>query len=99
MTSKAVAIPYIIALVLGIGVLGLVGYWLFGSGGKLGGEALSLQCNNQKLIFCQGGGWKSGCGAQPTSAECTQLFGISGGSSVTAEPSSIERVVRRQPNR
>ncbi len=94
--SKAVAVPYIIALVLGIAVLGLVGYWLFFSGGKFGGEALSVQCNSQKLIFCQGGGWKSECGTQPTSAECTQLVGISGGGSVMTEPSSTERVIRRR---
>ena len=94
MNSKAVAVPYIIALVLGIGVLGLVGYWLFTSGGKFGGEALSAQCNSQKLIFCQGGGWKSECGAQPSQTECSQLVGSSGGSSVTTE--TTERVIRRR---
>ena len=92
--SKAVAVPYIIALVLGIGVLGLVGYWLFTSGGKFGGEALSAQCNIQKLIFCQGGGWKSECGSQPSQTECSQLVGSSSGTSVTAE--ITERVIRRR---
>lgn len=92
--SKAIAVPYIIALVLGIGVIGLVGYWFFSTGGKFGGAALSVECNNQKLIFCQGGEWKSECGTQPSKSECSQLFGISGGSSVTTE--TTERVIRRR---
>lgn len=54
--SKAVAVPYIIALVLGVGVLSLAGYWFF-SGGKFSGEALSemsgYTCESQGRTICQ----------------------------------------------
>lgn len=75
---KAIAVPYIIAILLGVAVIGLVGYWLFFSGGKFSGESLSLECNNQKLIFCQGGSWNEKCG-DSSKIDCNQILGISGG--------------------
>lgn len=49
---KAVAVPYIIAILLGVGVIGLVGYWLFVSGGEFGGEATETSCRNDYLKWC-----------------------------------------------
>lgn len=42
--KKGVAIPYIIAIILGVAVIGLVGYWLFFSGGQLGKGVATQQC-------------------------------------------------------
>ncbi|MBI1978658.1 MAG: hypothetical protein HYS62_01190 [Candidatus Aenigmarchaeota archaeon] len=50
---KAVAVPYIIAILLGVGVIGLVGYWLFVSGGQFGGGAAAQQCRSDFLQACQ----------------------------------------------
>ncbi|MBI2547558.1 MAG: hypothetical protein HYW23_03880 [Candidatus Aenigmarchaeota archaeon] len=50
--KKAVAVPYIIAIVLGIVVIGLIGYWLFFSGGILGTNASETRCNSDVLNFC-----------------------------------------------
>ncbi len=55
---KAVAVPYIIAILLGVGVIGLVGYWLFISGGQFGGGAAAQQCRSDFLQTCQR--WASG---------------------------------------
>ncbi|MBI2005163.1 MAG: hypothetical protein HYS80_00160 [Candidatus Aenigmarchaeota archaeon] len=55
---KAVAVPYIIAILLGVGVIGLVGYWLFVSGGQFGGGAASQQCRTDFLQTCQS--WAAG---------------------------------------
>ena len=49
---KAVAIPYIIAILLGVGVIGLIGYWLFVSGGQFGGSAGTQQCRDAQLQYC-----------------------------------------------
>lgn len=32
---KGVAVPYIIAILLGVAVIGFIGYWLFFAGGRL----------------------------------------------------------------
>lgn len=49
---KAVAVPYIIAILLGVGVIGLVGYWLFVSGGQFGAGATEQNCRNALLNMC-----------------------------------------------
>jgi hypothetical protein len=49
---KAVAIPYIIALILGIVVVGVIGYWLFVVGGTGPGQASVTQCNAKKTTWC-----------------------------------------------
>ena len=51
--KKGVAIPYIIAILLGVAVIGLVGYWLFVSGGKLGGGVTRASCESDQLKYCQ----------------------------------------------
>src|SRR3990172_7100789 len=49
---KAVAVPYIIAILLGIAVIGLVGYWFFVSTGRLGGAATLTDCQNKEVQYC-----------------------------------------------
>lgn len=50
---KAVAIPYIIAILLGVGVIGLVGYWFFVSGGQFGTGVANQQCRTDFQQSCQ----------------------------------------------
>ena len=49
---RAVAVPYIIALILGVAVIGLVGYWFASSGGKFGGQSAKTICDNKFLQWC-----------------------------------------------
>lgn len=49
---RAVAVPYIIALVLGVAVIGLVGYWFATTGGKFGGQSTKTICENKFLQYC-----------------------------------------------
>ncbi len=49
---KGIAVPYIIAILLGVGVIGLVGYWLFVSGGRLGTTTAENNCKNDLLAIC-----------------------------------------------
>jgi len=49
---KAIAVPYIIAIVLGVGVIGLIGYWLFISGGQFGTGVSANKCDSDALNFC-----------------------------------------------
>ena len=50
--SKGVAIPYIIAVLLGIAVIGIIGYWFFFLGGSLGGEVSSADCQRKLVTYC-----------------------------------------------
>ncbi len=50
--KKGVAVPYIIAILLGVGVIGLIGYWLFASGGQFGEGAATQQCRSDFQIVC-----------------------------------------------
>jgi len=52
MMRKGIAVPYIIAILLGVGVIGLVGYWLFISGGQFGGASSKQQCENKFSLWC-----------------------------------------------
>ena len=50
--KKAVAIPYIIALIIGVIVVAVLGYWFISSGiigNKIGTEA---QCTARKTEYC-----------------------------------------------
>jgi hypothetical protein len=49
---KGVAVPYIIALILGIAVVALVGYWFFVIGGGLPGQAGETQCRAKLSMYC-----------------------------------------------
>lgn len=53
---KAVAIPYVIALVLGVVVIGLLGYWFVNQSSKTIGIGSKTECDVQRFNFCQG--WK-----------------------------------------
>jgi len=48
----AVPVPYIIALILGIIVVGLLAYWFFILGGKIPGITTEQWCNERKFSFC-----------------------------------------------
>jgi len=50
--SKGVAIPYIIAVLLGIAVIGIIGYWFFFLGGSLGGEVSAQDCTRKLVTYC-----------------------------------------------
>jgi len=49
---KAIAVPYIIAILLGVAVIGLIGYWLFVSGGQFGKGATEQSCRSDFLNWC-----------------------------------------------
>ncbi len=51
--AKGVAVPYIIALILGIVVIALLGYWFFVLGGSVGGQSTTQQCNTKVTTWCQ----------------------------------------------
>ena len=51
--KKGVAVPYIIAILLGVAVIGLIGYWLFVSGGKIRQSATLQECRTDALTWCQ----------------------------------------------
>ncbi len=86
---KAVAIPYVIALILGVAVIALIGIWFVTSGGKFGSQSAVTLCDNKFLAFCvtnPSGEWtdftksESGCsGVSHSFNQCSQVFGISGG--------------------
>lgn len=49
---RGVAVPYIIALILGVAVIRLVGYWFTASGGKFSGQSAKTICDNKFLQWC-----------------------------------------------
>ena len=49
---KAVAIPYIIAILLGVAVIGLIGYWLISQGGKAVSTGTSAECQAKQFSYC-----------------------------------------------
>ncbi len=49
---KAVAVPYVIALVLGIIVIGLVGYWFVAQSGKTVGAGTKAECQSKVFSYC-----------------------------------------------
>ena len=52
MSKGAVPIPYIIALLLGIAVVAIIGYWFFVLGGQWGGETNLQTCNTRAYTWC-----------------------------------------------
>jgi len=87
---RGVAVPYIIALILGVAVIGLVGYWFATSGGKFGGQSAKTICDNKFLQWCitTGGSLSafitanSECDGSVSYTGCNQLTGSTG----TAQP-------------
>lgn len=49
---KAVAVPYVIALILGVAVIGLIGIWIATTGGKFGGQSTKTICDNKFVAYC-----------------------------------------------
>jgi len=49
---KAVAVPYVIALILGVAVIALVGIWFVMSGGKFTSGSSKTLCDNKFLQYC-----------------------------------------------
>lgn len=82
---KAVAIPYVIALILGVGIIALVGFWFASSGGKFSGQSSSTYCENKALEYCTKDlvgvtqDVPSECLPNPSKERCQQLVGASGG--------------------
>jgi len=69
MKKGAVPIPYIIALLLGIAVVAILGYWFFVLGGQWGGEVSLQGCRNKALLYCQayqGSGYDEDEDGQPS---------------------------------
>lgn len=68
---KGVAIPYVIALVLGVVIIGLTGFWFITQSGKTVGVGETAQCSSLKFNFCNGfvSEWDSTCGTFPNCAE------------------------------
>ncbi len=52
MRKGAVPIPYIIALLLGIAVVSILGYWFFVLGGQWGMEVTMQRCTSTAMTHC-----------------------------------------------
>lgn len=57
--AKGVAIPYIIALVLGLAVVAVLGYWFFVLSGRLTGAEATTPCDAKQIPYCQA--WQQRC--------------------------------------
>lgn len=58
----AVPVPYIIALLLGIAVVAILGYWFFVLGGEWGGEVTIQRCRTRAHTLCSSwmtAGWST----------------------------------------
>lgn len=49
---KAVAVPYVIALILGVAVIALIGIWFVMSGGKFTTQSLETSCQSKAVQSC-----------------------------------------------
>jgi hypothetical protein len=84
--KKAVAIPYIVAILFGVVVIGLIGYWIFKTVSQGTGSGDLADCQTKELNYCSSwsnsgfdesrrpssvfGGWDS--------KKCNSVLGISG---------------------
>ena len=50
--KKGVAIPYIIALIIGVIVVAVLAYWFISSGGKGSNIGKEAECTARKTEFC-----------------------------------------------
>lgn len=50
--KKGIAVPYIIALILGVAVVALIGYWLIALGGKLPWVSQEAYCTARESAWC-----------------------------------------------
>jgi len=83
-TKAEIPVSYIIALILGIAVVAILGYWFFVVSGSATGTASGVECSTAKFVYCNdllGGGEpdsaevKQKCGSVPTTSECQSLVG------------------------
>ena len=77
----AIPVKYIIALILGITVITIMGYWFF----VLSGRFTATECDTKKTSFCQAWSlssftikpsWDAMCGTEPSIAECKNMLNI-----------------------
>ena len=47
-----IPVAYIVALILGVAVVALLGYWFFVQGGRFGGTVSLETCNAKKMSYC-----------------------------------------------
>lgn len=85
---KGVAVPYVIALILGVAVIALIGIWFVTSGGKFGGQATTTSCDNKFGVYCitnpsksytdftSGDTGKECAGIAGSFQTCSQVLGI-----------------------
>lgn len=50
--NKAVAVPYIIAVILGIVVVAVIGFWFYLSAGQIGGTTSKAFCDGKRTQYC-----------------------------------------------
>lgn len=94
--EKAVAVPYVIALILGVVVVGIVGYWFVSQGGKAVGAGTKAECDGKTQNYCQfwknnfrfdlanrptGFSWGSSC-PEPERSNCVALLGCKFGGDI-----------------
>lgn len=51
--AKGIAVYYIIAIILGVIVIGVIGYWFFTVASRGGGTQATIDCDALKVAFCQ----------------------------------------------
>lgn len=79
MKKGAIPIPYIVALIFGVIVISLIGYWLVNQGGKTITSGATTECD----ALCVA--WKnSGFNLKPSGIDKCSDFGGTGGASVCA---------------
>jgi len=102
---RAVAVPYIIALILGVAVIGLVGYWFVTTGGKFGGQSAKTICDNKFLQWCitQGGGKftdfvksNTECTGLGSYTDCSEFGSSGGGTGSPQQPPQTECIPNGQ---
>lgn len=54
MSRSGVAVPYIIAILLGVAVIGLVGYWFISQEGTAIKTGTQAECATLKFNYCKG---------------------------------------------
>ena len=50
--TKAVAIPYVIALVLGVVIIGLLAYWFITQSGETTETGSKIECDSKIASYC-----------------------------------------------
>ncbi len=93
--KKGVAIPYIIALIIGVIVVAIIGYWLISSGGTGNCVTKEGECNARIFAWCTSPdeskettmkevcGRSCGTGFDPKTNACPICQTISGGNPPT----------------